>query len=294
MLRRWRASLLAAGLGGAVYGFSPALLAAGIGHFHLQFAVLPPLIIDALLGILTGRGRTLLAGLSLGLLIAAQLFTGEELLADTAVAAGVMVVVLILGHPRATLAAVRTRAWAILGGLGAAIAVVVLTCGYALWVQFRGPLASHGSPWLVSEFHNYPYAFVTPSGALLFHTSASAAAAGRLSRAAARVPGLPGLAAADRAGRGRGLLRPGSAGPAGRGDVRAARTVLPGRGQRDGRRMALPGRLPPVALAAAPPATGRSAPRPARPSSRTGRRGPCSPSPWTGPSGWGCGSGGPG
>ncbi len=177
VLRRWGASLLAAGLGGAVYGFSPALLAAGIGHFHLQFAVLPPLIIDALLGILTGRGRTLLAGLSLGLLIAAQLFTGEELLADTAVAAGVMVVVLILGHPRATLAAVRTRAWAILGGLGAAIATFVLTCGYALWVQFRGPLASHGSPWLVSEFHNYPYAFVTPSGALLFHTSASAAAA---------------------------------------------------------------------------------------------------------------------
>jgi len=177
VLRRWGASLLAAGLGGAVYGFSPALLAAGIGHFHLQFAVLPPLIIDALLGILTGRRRTLLAGLSLGLLIAAQLFTGEELLADTAVAAGVMVVVLILGHPRATLAAVRTRARAILGGLGVAIATFVLTCGYALWVQFRGPLASHGSPWLVSEFHNYPYAFVTPSGALLFHTSASAAAA---------------------------------------------------------------------------------------------------------------------
>ena len=44
-------------------------------------------------------------------------------------------------------------------------------------MQFRGPLASHGSPWQVSEFHNYLYAFVTPSGALLFHTSSSAAAA---------------------------------------------------------------------------------------------------------------------
>jgi len=177
VLRRWRASVLPAALGGAVYGFSPALLAAGIGHFHLQFAVLPPLIIDALLGILTGRGRAWLAGLSLGLLIAAQLFIGEELLTDTAVAAGVMVVVLILGHPRGTLTAVRTRARAIVAGLGAAIAVAALTCGYALWVQFRGPLASHGSPWLVSEFHTYPYAFVTPPAALLFHTSASAAAA---------------------------------------------------------------------------------------------------------------------
>jgi len=177
VLRRWEAGLVAAGIGGAVYGFSPALLAAGIGHFHLQFAVLPPLIIDALLGLLTGRGRAILAGLWLGLLVAAQVFTGEELLADTAVAAAVMVAVLILGHPRATVTAVRTRTWAILSGLGVAIAVTVLTCGYALWVQFRGPLVSHGSPWVVSEFHNYPYAFVTPSGALLFHTSASAAAA---------------------------------------------------------------------------------------------------------------------
>jgi hypothetical protein len=178
VLRRWGAGLVAAGLGGAVYGFSPALLAAGIGHFHLQFAVLPPLIIDALLRILTGRGRAVLAGLGLGLLVAAQVFTGEELLADTAVAAAVIVAVLILGHPRAVVTAIRTRIWAISSGLGVAVGVTALTCGYALWVQFRGPLVSHGSPWVVSDFHNYPYAFVTPSGALLFHTSASAAAAG--------------------------------------------------------------------------------------------------------------------
>src|ERR1700678_2686577 len=44
--RRWRPSVLPAALGGPVYGFPPPLLAAGIGHFHLQFAVLPPLIID--------------------------------------------------------------------------------------------------------------------------------------------------------------------------------------------------------------------------------------------------------
>jgi hypothetical protein len=177
VLRRWDASLVAAGLGGAVYGFSPALLTAGVGHLHLQFAVLPPLIIDALLGILTGRGNAVRSGLWLGLLTAAQLFTGEELLAETVVAAAVMVAVLTLGHPRATVAAIRTRARAMLGGLGVAIGVMALTCGYALWVQFRGPLASRGSPWPVTVYHNYPFAFVTPSGALLFHTSASAAAA---------------------------------------------------------------------------------------------------------------------
>jgi len=190
VLRRWGASVTAAGIGGAVYGFSPALLAAGIGHFHLQFAVLPPLIIDALLRILTGRGRAgrsaqrsalrsaLWSGLWLGLLVAAQLFTGEELLADTGVAAAAVVAVLVIGHPRATFGAVRSRAWPMLGGLGVALAIAAAACARALWVQFRGPLASHGSPWVVSEFHSYPYAFVTPSAGLLFHTRASAAVVG--------------------------------------------------------------------------------------------------------------------
>ena len=148
-----------------------------MGHFQLQFAVLPPLIIHALLRIITGRGSALRAGVRLGLLTAAQLFIGEELLVDTAVAAVIVVAVLALGQPRAAMEAVRTRTRTALAGLGAAVAVVALTCGYALWVQFRGPLASHGSPWQVSGFHNYLYAFVTPSGALLFHTTSSAAAA---------------------------------------------------------------------------------------------------------------------
>ncbi len=182
VLRRWDASLAAAALGGALYGFSPALIAAGMGHFQLQFAVFPPLIIDAVLRIVTGRGpagrvRAVRTGAWLGLLTAAQLFIGEELLVDTAVAAAVMVAVLILGHPRAVIEAVRRRVGTIAAGLGAAAVVAALTCGYALWVQFRGPLASHGSPWHVPEFHSYPYVFVTPSGALLFHTAASAAAA---------------------------------------------------------------------------------------------------------------------
>ena len=180
VLRRWGSSLPAAAVGGAVYGFSPALVTSSMGHFQLQFAVFPPLIIHALLRILTGCGSVLRAvrvGVALGLLTAAQLFTGEEVLVEAAVAAVIVVVVLVLGHPRATIEAVRSRIPAVLAGLGAAVGVVALTCGYALWEQFRGPLASHGSPWQVSQFHNYPYAFVTPSGALLFHTASSAAAA---------------------------------------------------------------------------------------------------------------------
>jgi hypothetical protein len=177
VLRRWGASVSAAAIGGAVYGFSPALITSSIGHFQLQFAVLPPLIIYALLRILTGRGSAIRAGLWLGLLAAAQVYIGEELLADTALTAIVIVAVLALSHPHAAAQAIRTRARPMLAGLGTAIAASLAACGYALWVQFHGPLSEHGSPWTVSVFHSYPSAFVTPSGSLLFHTAASAASA---------------------------------------------------------------------------------------------------------------------
>ncbi|HEX4060822.1 MAG TPA: hypothetical protein VHY58_07340 [Streptosporangiaceae bacterium] len=172
VLRRWGASLGAAALGGAVYGFSPALVDAGAAHYHLQFAVLPPLIIDAALGILTGRGRPVRGGVWLGLLVAAQVFTGEELLVDTAVAGALLVLVLALSQPRTVLPRLRGAA----AGLATAAGVVLLTCGYALWVQFHGPLTEHGSPWQTAHFRNHPTDFVVPPGGLLFHDHASAAA----------------------------------------------------------------------------------------------------------------------
>jgi hypothetical protein len=156
------ASTTTAALGAAVYGFSPALLATAMGHFQLQFAVLPPLIIDALLRIVTGRGSAGRAGIWLGLLTAAQVFIGEEMLVDTAVAAIVIVAVLAATQPRAATEVVRTRARAAVIGLGAAAATAAMICGYPLWVQFRGPLASHGSPWQVSLFRSHLNAFVTP------------------------------------------------------------------------------------------------------------------------------------
>src|ERR1700678_4824985 len=58
VLRRWDASTVAAGLGGLVYGFSPALIQSSMGHYDLQFAVFPPLIIDRALRLVTGRCGT--------------------------------------------------------------------------------------------------------------------------------------------------------------------------------------------------------------------------------------------
>jgi hypothetical protein len=169
VLRRWGASLAAAALGGAVFGFSPALRIAAVGHYHLQFAVLLPLIIDALLRLVTGRGRPVRTGAWLGLLTAAQLFIAEETVALAAVAGVVIVVVLAASRPRAVPGLVRGT----VTGLAAAAGVLVVTAGYPLWVQFHGPLVEQGSPWKLGHFRNRPGDFVNGPSGVLLHSQAT-------------------------------------------------------------------------------------------------------------------------
>ena len=168
VLRRWDASRPAATIGGAIYGFSPALLNSGTGHYHLTLAVIPPLMIDALLRIITGRARPIPTGTWLGLLTAAQVFIAEEALIDTAVTSLILVGVIAASRPHAVPARVRGAAL----GLGTGAAAALILCAYPLWMQFRGPLREHSvlhGPWS----GNLAF-FVDPSGNLLFHTQASA------------------------------------------------------------------------------------------------------------------------
>jgi hypothetical protein len=167
VLRRWGASLAAAAIGGALYGFSPALMTAAEDHYHLQFAVLPPLIIDAALGLATGRGRLPWAGLRLGLLISAQLFIAEELLVDTALAGAILVTILTLSRPGPAL----DNAGRVTAGLCISVGTVLLICGRALWVQFFGPLTEAGSPWHIHRYGNLPADIVTAPRAVLLHGS---------------------------------------------------------------------------------------------------------------------------
>ncbi|MGA8459426.1 MAG: hypothetical protein WB800_28785, partial [Streptosporangiaceae bacterium] len=173
VLRRWDVSIGSAALAGAVYGFSPALLQAAIGHYNLQFAVLPPLIIDLAMGLCVRSRSPVRDGILLGVLATAQLFTGEELLLLTGIAATALIVVLALGRPREVPGRCRPAA----AGFGVAAAVTLLLAGYALWVQFFGPLTQHGSSFTPDFFKNDVTGFVTPSKYLLFHTAASAASA---------------------------------------------------------------------------------------------------------------------
>jgi hypothetical protein len=173
VLRRYGASVWAAALGGAVYGFSPALIHTGFAHYQLQFAVLPPLIADAALRLCLRAGRPVVVGAYLGVLVAAQLFIGEEVLAQAALATALVVAVVALSRPRAVLPAVRPFA------IGAAIAAVVFLAlaGWALKTQLHGPLHQSGSAFGTVVYGNDLASFITPDPWELLHTTTSAALA---------------------------------------------------------------------------------------------------------------------
>jgi hypothetical protein len=177
VLRRWGVSLIAAAIGGALYGFSPAMIQSGIGHYHMVLAMLPPLIIDALLRIVTGRGNAIRTGLWLGLLVSAQLFIGEEALIDTVIAAVVLLIARAASRPAAALERARRS----LVGLGTGAGAALVLSFYGLWKQFHGvALAKGGAVPVVAHLHKLthlytiPYAFVVPSSKMIIHTGASA------------------------------------------------------------------------------------------------------------------------
>jgi hypothetical protein len=176
VLRYWRASLLSAALGGAIYGFSPALVNSGIGHYSLVLAILPPLMIDRVLRLVTGRGRPVRNGIWLGLMAAAQLFISEEALVDAAIAAVIVLVVLAASRPHEVLPRIRPAAL----GLGVAAVAGLVLGGRGLWVQFHGVRASGAAATTIISYHGQltnlgtlPQAFVNPSEGVLLHTHAS-------------------------------------------------------------------------------------------------------------------------
>jgi hypothetical protein len=176
VLRRWGARIRSAFLGGALYGFSPAMIGSGIGHYHLVLAILPPLMIDAMLRIVTGRGSALRSGIWLGVLAGAQLFIGEEALIDTVIAGAVVLIVLAVNRPRSILADARRK----LIGLGSAAIVALILCARGLWVQFHKVTLPQGGAYDVIKWNNHythlytiPYAWVVPSGRVVLHTYAS-------------------------------------------------------------------------------------------------------------------------
>jgi hypothetical protein len=173
VLRRWQASQLGAAVGGALYGFSPALVDSGIGHYSLVLAILPPLIVDRVLRLVTNRGTALRNGIWLGVLVAGQLFISEEALVDSVIATVVLLIVLAACRPREVLSRVRP----LLAGLVVGGVIALALCARGLWVQFHGVRGGSAAATVIINYQGQPtnlgtlpYAFINPASSVLLHT----------------------------------------------------------------------------------------------------------------------------
>jgi len=152
-----------AALAGLVYGFSPYMVAQSLRHPHVSLAVFPPLALILLHELVVRRRRSaLLAGAGLGVAAAAQFLTGEEILAYSALAGGLGVLVLAALHPGEAAA----RAPRVLAGLAAALAVFVVLAAYPLWFQFLGPQRVSGVLQPPDVYVNDLLGFAVPSDVL--------------------------------------------------------------------------------------------------------------------------------
>lgn len=172
LFRRFARNGWAAALGAVLFGFSPAVLAAGLGHINLVLTELMPVMFVLIYDLAAGRREVLTGGAVLGLAAAGQLFTSEEILFQTGLAAVVAGTIVIVTRPRAVSAAALAR---VARGVGVALCVFVAVCAGPLWLQFWGPLHQHGSPFTMSFYEADLRGFYVPSHMFWLSTRADSA-----------------------------------------------------------------------------------------------------------------------
>ena len=172
LMRRFAARDWAAAAAALAFGFSPAVLAAGLGHLNLALIALMPLMMVITYDLAAGRRRVLTGGIALGLLATAELFTSEEVLFQAGLAIAIALVLLAVTAPRQITAAGAAR---LARGLGVALGVFAVLSGAALWLQLWGPLHQHGSPFTLSYFEADLRGFYLPSHMFWLSTAGSSA-----------------------------------------------------------------------------------------------------------------------
>jgi len=151
VLRRWKVWTLAAALGGLAYGFSPYMIAHGSDHLFLVFVPLPPLIVAAVVKIITGPRRPLRWGAALAGLIVAQYFISAEVLALTAIMCAVGTAVTMIYCLERHLDAIRLAAKPAALALAAALTLAGAALAYPLWYQVAGPAHYVGPAWPINN-----------------------------------------------------------------------------------------------------------------------------------------------
>jgi hypothetical protein len=170
LLRRWTRWLPAAWLGGLVYGFSTfAVEEATSGRITFVFDAIPPLLALVLYKLIKEEWPPIIGGVVIGVLLVAQLFVSEELLAVFALFAIPVLIVLALVYRRQIL---HRSSDVLRGAMGAGVAFVLLAA-YPLYVQFRGPERITGPPQTRAQmalFSSDLTSLVTPGGTQMFTT----------------------------------------------------------------------------------------------------------------------------
>jgi hypothetical protein len=159
--RRFTDHAGAAFAGGLLYGFSPPIVIQSLGHPQVTLAFFPPLVLIALDELLVRQRRSpILVGALLGVLTAVQILTGEEILASTALVAGIATVILVVLHRRQVVGHARHA----IVGLAAAGVVASVLAAYPLWLQFFGPQRIHGIIHPRNVFVSDLLNFIVPTG----------------------------------------------------------------------------------------------------------------------------------
>jgi hypothetical protein len=131
LFRRWMpVHPLAAALGAGFAGFAPGIVSHANGHPNFVAQFLLPLIVDRLL-LLAHRERRLRDGVILGLLVAWQVFVGEEALLLAAIGMTIAGAVVVAHGGVAWRRVVHGAA------IGAAVCLAIVAV--PLWWQFTGP-----------------------------------------------------------------------------------------------------------------------------------------------------------
>jgi hypothetical protein len=135
-----RARLVPAVLCGVIYAFSPFMAFQALGHLHEAFAATPPLLLILFDDLLVRRVRSApRTGVYLGLVIAAQLLIGEEVLATELLMAPLVLAILAVLYRRNVASQLSTRLRTLCGALAVAVPVAGLISAAPLYVQFFGP-----------------------------------------------------------------------------------------------------------------------------------------------------------
>jgi hypothetical protein len=149
LLRRWVAWPAAAFVGGLLYGFSPFVLTSlSNSWLMLGMGVVPPLLVACLDDLLIHqRGRPVLTGFVLGLLITLQFFIGDEVLLIMAIGLGLGVIAVVVFAALRYRESLRRHLRHVVAGIATAVVTAGVLLAYPIWFAFAGPASLSGNIW---------------------------------------------------------------------------------------------------------------------------------------------------